>query len=590
MVATVATACLAVAIDAGHAQVGPARPVVPGLPPTSPEVERIIGAMPLAGKVGQVMVVAFAGDVPTPEVLSLIDDLRVGGVILFQDNVGRGSAARVRALVGALQSRARRGDGVSLLLAVDQEGGPVVRVGEAATLFPGAMAIGATGSEALAARAAAAVARELRDVGITMNLGPVVDVNSNPANPVIGTRSFGSDPAMVGRLGAAAIRGQQAAGVLAIAKHWPGHGDASIDSHLALPLLALDRAHLDAIESPPFRLAVEAGVAGVMTAHVEVPVLTAGEGSGVPASLSPRALRELRDLVGEDRLIVSDDLEMGAVIDRYGTPGAAVRAFLGGTDLLLFRRDAKLARQAHAEIVAAVRRGTIPEARLDASVRRILRAKVAVGLVGDPVLDLAVPEAPAIVAAEVAQRSITLVQSRPLLPAWPGADERVCVVQPRLREVAGQEIVVPVSGPATLGEAVIEEHGTVQVVDVGLSPTSADRASATACARGAALVVVGTYEAIRFAGQRDLVAAITGTGAPTVVVALRSPYDYGVVAPARPDAFLTGYGMRPATLRALVRTIFGLGGAAPTGQLPVPLDDAHPVGWTYPSPGPWLFP
>lgn len=593
IVACAAGVLSALAVMASGLAAGPGAPIspVPGLPPAGPEVERLLDGMSLEAKVGQLMVVAFAGDTPTPEVLALISDLRVGGVNLFQDNVGRGSPDQVRRVTATLQASARAGrDGIPLLLAVDQEGGPVVRVGQAASLFPGAMALGATGSEDLAARAARAVARELRDLGITVNLGPVVDVNSNPANPVIGTRSFGADPSLVGRLGAAAIRAQQAAGVLAIAKHWPGHGDAAIDSHLALPLLDLTRRHLDTVESPPFLAAVEAGVAGVMTAHLDVPALTVGEAKGMPASLSARALGELRALVGDDRLIVSDDLEMGAVIDRFGTAGSAVRAFAAGTDLLLFRRDVAKARQAHAALVAAVRGGAIAPAKLDDAVRRVLRAKQAVGLIGDGVPDLAVPEVPAAVAAEVAQRSITVVQARPVLPAWPMADDRVCVVQPRLKEVAGQEIVVPVTGPATLGDAMREEHGTVQVVDAGLSPTAPDRASAVACARGAALAVVGTYEAIRFPAQRDLVAAVAAAGAPTVVVALRSPYDYGAVNAGAVDAFLTGYGMRPATLRAVVRTIFGLGGSAPVGRLPVPLDDAHPIGWTYPAPDPWLFP
>jgi beta-N-acetylhexosaminidase len=578
-----------------HAQADPKVEVVttisPGLPPASPEVERILAGMSLEAKVGQAMVVAFAGDTPTQNVLELIEDLHVGGVILFQDNVGRASPDRVRAVVGDLQTRARRvTGGVPLLIAVDQEGGPVVRVGAAATLFPGAMALGATSSEALVARAAAAVARELRDLGINVNLGPVVDVNSNPANPVIGTRSFGADPTTVGRLGAAAIRGQQAVGVLAIAKHWPGHGDASVDSHLELPLLDLDRRHLDTIESPPFRAAVDAGVAGVMTAHLDVPVLTTGEGRAMPVSLSPRALGELRALVGDDRLIVSDDLEMGAVVQRFGTPGAAVRAFTGGTDLLLFRRDAAKARQAHMEIATAVRRGTISVSRLDETVRRVLRAKIAVGLIGDPVPDTSTQEAPSAVAAEVAQRSITVIQSRPVLPLWPGADDRICVIQPRLQEIAGQEIVVPVSGPATLGDAVLEEHGNVKVVDVGLAPTAPERAAGAACARAAAISVVGTYDAMRYPRQRELVATIAAEGSPTIIVALRSPYDYTSVNAPIADAFITGYSMRPSTLRAVTRTIFAIGDSAPTGRLPVSLDETHPTGWSYKLNGPWRAP
>ncbi len=582
----------------GWAQEAPSptpRPLDKGLPPASPIVDQLLQRLSLEAKVGQIMVVAFSGDTPTSEVFGLIETQRVGGVILFQDNVGRGSPERVRSMTDALQSRARAPQGgqgtdpgVPLLIAVDQEGGPVVRVGEAATLFPGAMALGASASESLVMRSASAVARELRSLGINVNLGPVVDVNSNPQNPVIGTRSFGADPAMVGRLASAAIRGQQRAGVLAIAKHWPGHGDADVDSHLSLPLLALNRSRLDTVESPPFRAAVEAGVAGIMTAHLDVPVLTAGEGANMPVSLSPKALAELRALVGEDRLIVSDDLEMGAIVQRFGIAGSALRAFSGGSDLLLFRRDAVQARRAHSEIVAAIRSGSIPMARLDASVRRVLRAKDAVGLLSDVPGDMDVPEAPEIVASDVAQQAVTLIQDGQVLPLRSDDHPRICVVQPRLREIAGQEIVVPVPGPATLADAVRAIHPGIQVVEVGLDPPRPERLAASECARAAGLVIVGTYDAGMFASQPILLDALRLADVPIIVVALRLPYDFSVAGVI--DAFVTGYSMRPASLQAVARTIFGVSGAAPTGRLPVPLGKAYPVGYQYPTLDAWLFP
>jgi beta-N-acetylhexosaminidase len=211
---------------------------------------------------------------------------------------------------------------------------------------------------------------------------------------------------------------------------------------------------------------------------------------------------------------------------------------------------------------------------------------LAVGLIGESVIDAPAVE-PAAVAAEVAQRSITVIQSRPVLPLWPAADDRICVIQPRLQDIAGQEIVVPVTGPATLGEAFSEEHGNVKVVDIGLAPAAPERAAAAACARSAAVAVVATYEAMRYPRQRELVAAVAAEGGPTIVVALRSPYDYGAANASVADAFITGYSMRPVTLRAIVRTIFAIGDSAPTGRLPVPLDDLHPVGWSYPLTGAW---
>jgi beta-N-acetylhexosaminidase len=279
---------------------------------------------------------------------------------------------------------------------------------------------------------------------------------------------------------------------------------------------------------------------------------------------------------------------MGAIVQRFGTAGSALRAFSGGSDLLLFRRDAVQARRAHSEIVAAVRNGTIPMARLDASVRRVLRAKDAVGLLSDVPADMDVPDSPEIVASDVARQSITLIQDGPMLPVRSVDHPRICVVQPRLREIAGQEIVVPVTGPATLADAVRALHPAIQVVEVGLDPPRPERLAASECARSAGLVIVGTYNTGMFASQPILLDALRLADVPIIVVALRLPYDFSVVGEI--DAFVTGYSMRPASLQAVARTIFGVSGAAPTGSLPVPLGKSYPVGYQYPTPDAWLFP
>jgi beta-N-acetylhexosaminidase len=322
------------------------------------------------------------------------------------------------------------------------------------------MALGATFSEDLVARAAAATAGELRAMGINVNLGPVVDVNSNPLNPVIGTRSFGADPAWVARLGAAAVEATQRSGVLAVAKHFPGHGDADADSHLGLPLLPHTAERFAAVEWPPFEAAVAAGASGVMTAHLAVPALEPDP--LLPASLSPRIVGALRQLVGDDRLIISDDLEMGAILEGLGTAEAAKMALLAGSDVLLFRRNADEQRRAHALLAAAVQTGEIPLPRLDASVRRVLRAKQAAGLLGDqppfPALPQALPVAagsPAnqAVAAEAARRAVTLVRNEGgalPLSISAAAGQRLCVVFPRPAEVAWWEVIpAPPAGPAT---------------------------------------------------------------------------------------------------------------------------------------------
>lgn len=321
---------------------------------------------------GQLFVVDFSGPQPCDDVARLITDDGVGGVILFDKNIV--DAPRIARLTNDLQRLAERDRVPPLLVLVDQEGGPVVRV--RGTHFPSAMAFGAAGDESLVAAAAAATARELRAVGIHMNCAPVCDVNNNPENPVIGVRSFGEDPARVARLGRHAVIGMQAAGVLATAKHFPGHGDTSVDSHLALPTVAHSRSHLDAVELLPFREAIGAGVAAVMTAHVVYPALD----PDLPATLSPAVLGLLRRTLGFDGLVVTDSMRMRALSDRY-TPGeAAVAAVQAGVDVVLACGPVEAQREALEAVRAAVRDGRIPETRIRQAAQRVLGAKRRLGL------------------------------------------------------------------------------------------------------------------------------------------------------------------------------------------------------------------
>jgi beta-N-acetylhexosaminidase len=272
--------------------------------------------------VGQMFMVDFTGLEPIANVERLIAEEGVGGVILFDKNIS--APRQVASLTNALQESARGAGRPPLLIGVDQEGGPVARLRMGATHFPSAMAFGAARSEALAASAAGITARELRALGLHMNMAPVLDVNNNPANPVIGVRSYGEDPALVARLGTAAIRAMQASGVLATAKHFPGHGDTSQDSHVTLPVVPHAQARLDAVELLPFRAAIRIGVAAVMTAHVVFKALDPDR----PATLSPAVLGFLRSDLGFAGLIVTDSMGMRAITDRF-PPGEAAVQVLG---------------------------------------------------------------------------------------------------------------------------------------------------------------------------------------------------------------------------------------------------------------------
>jgi beta-N-acetylhexosaminidase len=322
-------------------------------------------------KAGECTMIGFDGHAVPAEVRRLLREFAVGQVILFRRNVD--GPEQVAELVRELQSEARAaGAGLPLLVAVDQEGGRVARLREPWTLWPTARALGRTGDEALARGMGEALAAELSACGIRLDFTPVVDVDTNPANPVIGDRSFGDDPGLVGRMGAALVQGLQENGVAACAKHFPGHGDTDLDSHFALPAVDHARSRLDEVELPPFRRAIEAGVASVMTAHVIVRELD----DTVPATLSPRIVEEmLRREMKFEGVIFTDDLEMKAVSGRWGYAEAAVLSMAAGCDALpvCSKHDAQV--EAMEGLIRAVEDGRLPWSRLDDAVGRIRRLK-----------------------------------------------------------------------------------------------------------------------------------------------------------------------------------------------------------------------
>ncbi len=348
-------------------------------------------------------------------------DEGVGGFI-----VGVGSSPYdIAEKLNALQRAAR----VPLLIASDFESGPGARIREAPA-FPGNMALGATDRELDAYEVGRVIAVEARAVGIQFDFAPVVDVNNNPQNPIINVRSFGENPQRVAVLGSAFIRGLREHGMLSAAKHFPGHGDTGTDSHIALPIITATRARLDSVELVPFRAAVREGTDAVMTAHLAIAGL-AGEGSP-PATLSPFILDTLlRQDLGFRGLVVTDALNMGAIVSRYGASQAAVLALQAGADILLMPADPKGAIDA---IVDAVGRGQVSEARLDSSVARVLAAKARVGLFDGRLVDVnriaaAVGDsADVALDQDISQRSLVLVKDSLGLVPLPAARRRHVLV------------------------------------------------------------------------------------------------------------------------------------------------------------------
>jgi beta-N-acetylhexosaminidase len=322
-------------------------------------------------RVGERFMVGFDGHAASPDVKRMIRDFGVGHVVLFERNVD--APEQVAELVRELQVVARdAGHTLPLLVAVDQEGGRVARLREPWTVWPPMRAVGRIGSEDMARKVGAALAAELSACGIRYDFAPDVDVDTNPNNPIIGDRSFGDDPGLVGRLGAAVVRGLQESGVAACAKHFPGHGDTDVDSHLELPAVDHPRSRLDEVELPPFRAAIEAGVASIMTAHVLVRTLD----EEVPATLSPRVVNGLlRKEMRFDGVVVSDDLEMKAVATHWGVGPSAVKAAQAGCDLLPVCASVEAQVEAIESVIRALEAEALSWSAMDDACARIRRMK-----------------------------------------------------------------------------------------------------------------------------------------------------------------------------------------------------------------------
>ncbi len=320
---------------------------------------------------GQLVLAGFHGHEASADIRRLLREFGFGGVILFARNVD--SPEQVAELVRELQSLARdAGAGLPLLVAVDQEGGRVQRMRAPWTVWPPARALGRAGSEELARQVGASLAAELKACGIGMDLAPVLDVDTNPKNPVIGDRSLSDDPEAVARLGAAFVQGLQDGGVAGCAKHFPGHGDTGVDSHFDLPCVDHSPARLDEVELRPFRRAIEAGVAAVMTAHILVRELDASW----PATLSEAVLGGLlRGKLGWDGPVLTDDLEMKAVDGRWGPAELAVRAVRAGCDGLSICASHDKQVQAVEALIRAVETEELPFKTVEAAAARLRRLK-----------------------------------------------------------------------------------------------------------------------------------------------------------------------------------------------------------------------
>ncbi|MCX4582035.1 glycoside hydrolase family 3 protein [Streptomyces sp. NBC_01481] len=588
---TLLTATAATAVAAGA--VAGATPAL-ALPSHRDRLKRLISRMSLEEKVGQLFVMRVYGHSATaPDqadielnlkemgvrtAAELVAAYHVGGIIYFSWAHNTRDPYQIADLSNGIQRAGlAQSTPVPLLISTDQEHGIVARVGRPATLMPGAMALGAGGSRSDARTAARIAGAELAAMGICQNYAPVADVNVNPANPVIGVRSFGADPDAVAGLVAAQVKGYQSAGIAATSKHFPGHGDTTVDSHTGIPVITHTREQWEEIDAPPFRAAIAAGIDSIMTAHIQFPAL---DPSNDPATLSrPILTGILREELGYDGVVVTDALNMQGVRDKYGDSRVPVLALKAGVDQLLNPPDLAVAWNG---VLSAVRSGELTVARLEESILRILLLKEKLGLFRDPFVSRREVErtvgarAHLAAADRIAEGTTTLlVNEDGLLPLNRRSGRNLLVVGADPASPTGT------TGPPTsvLAKALTELGFAATALSTGITPTAAKIDEAVAAAGGKDAVIVGTYNVTATSPQRTLVARLAVTGVPVVAVAVRNPYDIARLTGVR--AALAAYCWTDVELRAAARVIAGR--AAPEGHLPVPVQRADdPLQVLYP--------
>jgi beta-N-acetylhexosaminidase len=547
--------------------------------------QRTLDEMSLEEKAGQLMMPWVLGDYapegsPSHErVLEYIEEQKIGGIIMSV-----GTPFEVAAKLNDFQEHAE----LPLLVAADLETGAGFRMRGAihmpgtidlggATDFPTLMAVGATGQERLAYEMGRITALEARAVGIHVPFAPVLDVNNNPDNPIINVRSFGEDPAKVASMGIAFIRGVQENGAIATGKHFPGHGDTDVDSHMGLPVIRHDRERMDSVELRPFQEAIDAGMGAIMTAHISVPSLNGGVRE--PSTLSPLVLTNvLRDDMGFGGIVFTDAMDMSAISRIHNSGEAAVRAIEAGADVILMPASVKGAVEG---IVEAVRSGRIEESRLDESVMRVLETKEGLELPSNrlvPIEDISdhvgVPAHTA-VADRIAENSITLLKNdRSLLPLAGTRSARVLSVSYR----RSSDVLAGRFFNRVLGDTY------ARLSSVALDADSEDVVyeQLTRRARDQALVVVSTYvTAVSYAGSIALpdelvefIESLSRMGVPHTVVSFGNPYL--VSAFPEVQSYMLAWNGSEASQRAAARAL--LGQATIAGRVPTRIPPLYEIG------------
>ena len=501
-----------------------------------------------------VLMVGFPGrSVPAGTVDLITRGVR--GVILFARNIGE--PEQVKSLTAQL--RALAGDDV--LIAIDHEGGRVNRLGTATTPWPSPMAWAATGDVELVRRTSAIAARELASLGVNLNFAPVADVLDNFHNAVLGVRCFSDDPQTVADYSSAFIEGYRCTRVAATAKHFPGHGGTSVDSHVDMPVVDRTVEEMERNDLVPFRAAIAAGVDCLMISHIWYSTL---DDEPTPATVSKHVMDLARNGLGYDGVIVTDCMEMGAIQNRMTTAQAVVRAIGAGADLALVSHHVELQQAALEALVAAVQNGTLPLSRLMEATRRLdsLRRRVQSAQTEQP-------KGGDELARSIAQRSITLVRDENgFIPLRLDGNQSLGVVTFSSQRPTGVENERAM--PSRLSAMVRSHHA--RVIDVAAK--AAEPNAVVDALRDTDTVMVGTSFTTGHPLQRDVVETLLGSGKRVVVLALSDPFD--LLSFPKAPCYLASYGDTPHQLDAALTVVFGE--AEAWGRLPVELSGLCPRG------------
>jgi beta-N-acetylhexosaminidase len=525
----------------------------------------------LIQNIGQLMVFGFYGRKMTPELKQFINKNKLGNIILFSRNID--DQLQIRQLTMELQGEAKRaGHKHPLLICTDQENGAVRRLGSGSTEFPGSMLIGATYSTANAFEISRMTAEELKSVGINWNLAPVVDVNNNPANPVICTRSFGEDPQVVAEMGEAFMRGMQSEGIVSTLKHFPGHGDTGVDSHLDLPVIPHNLERLESVELVPFRKCIKAGADVIMSAHVYFPAIE--KQYGLPATLSKAVLTGLlRERLHFQGVITTDCLEMKAIDDRFGTAQGAVMAFQAGADFAMVSHTFEKQKETLEAVTSALENGKIDTQSVRNSMERIDRLK-------DKYLDWGQALKKEVISVEkgeehwttaekVYHEGITLLTNKQdLLPLSDRKNSKTLFLYSgKVFAAKVEDQKDQISGFESIVKSVHTESEVAKIEDPSFNVLLKNVISN---AESYQAVVLLTVSITKESSQIDLLTQLKKTcNCPVIVIAAKSPYDLRLLPQA--DGYICTYDFNPLSLKIAIRSLFGLDKVY--GRLPISLNN-----------------